>query len=412
MRKVQLGCGFNRLPDWENYDSEVDISKPLPFEDNCIDFIFAEHVIEHVHVHDGYRFLKELYRVLVKGGTARLCVPGIECIASRYDEHYGHVLRCLNCGDGSRQNAIESILYNSNHQAAYTCELLTILCQTVGFSVRRCLPRISDIKELNNIDNHWMTIGEAANLTETFVLEITKPGEMPLVSVIVPTCNRHNLLPRCIRSIQSQLYKNIEIIVVADGPDPVLQEMFSNTSIRYYEFGRNWGAGYSPGGWGRHVGVFFAKGDLIAYLDDDDEYTPTHISHLVDLQQKTNADFVFSKMFGFGNDGNLYSVGDGKIAFAHISTGLILHKRELLKVANWDPMVMTATGGVEDDWKLVSKWVSAGVKHAFLNETTLLMKGATLEMLAKVEPVMQVEGCGNLYCKKDVFEMIMQKEQS
>lgn len=52
MRKIQFGCGGNKLDGWENYDRDVNISKPLPFEDNSIRFIFAEHVLEHVHAHD------------------------------------------------------------------------------------------------------------------------------------------------------------------------------------------------------------------------------------------------------------------------------------------------------------------------------------------------------------------------
>lgn len=174
MRKVQFGCGGNRLEGWENYDRDVDISKPLPFEDNSIKFIFAEHVLEHVHVHSGFRFLKEVYRILEPNGTARICVPAIDKLNQYFDEDYGHFLKFHSLGDGSKLSALESILYNFEHVACYTTEMLDIFCSNIGFKTVRCEPRISAIAELHDIDSHWKAIGEKANLAESGIIEATK----------------------------------------------------------------------------------------------------------------------------------------------------------------------------------------------------------------------------------------------
>jgi predicted SAM-dependent methyltransferase len=175
VRKVQFGCGGNKIESWENYDREIDITKPLPFPDDSIKFALAEHVLEHVHVHDGFRFLKELYRVMEPGGTARICVPGIDVLFEKYGPEYAHFMQFHKLGDGSLASAMDSIVYGFEHQAVYTVQTITILAKVAGFEVKRCQPRVSDIPELNDLDAHWTAIGEMANATESIVVELTKP---------------------------------------------------------------------------------------------------------------------------------------------------------------------------------------------------------------------------------------------
>ena len=58
MKKIQFGSGGKDcfIDGWENYDIDIDIRKPLPFENNSVDFVMAEHLIEHVTQHDAYLF--------------------------------------------------------------------------------------------------------------------------------------------------------------------------------------------------------------------------------------------------------------------------------------------------------------------------------------------------------------------
>ena len=197
----------------------------------------------------------------------------------------------------------------------------------------------------------------------------------PLVSIIVPTYNRHELLlNRCLPSIFRQTYPKIEIIVVSDGPDNWLREYFAEKNIpnlKYYELSRNWGL---CGGWGKHFGSFVVNGDLIGYLDDDDEYTPEHVFDLVTLQQSSGVDFVYSMMFGWNKDGAIVCVGNGVPDFMTIGTPMILHKYDLFRMANWSPIPEC----YDEDWRLIKTWIQKGATFAFNQKVSVLLRGATL----------------------------------
>lgn len=79
MKKIQFGSGKNKFPGWENTNyPEHDITKRLKFQSSSVDFIFHEHVLEHIDEADGFYFLKESYRILKPGGVMRIVCPSID----------------------------------------------------------------------------------------------------------------------------------------------------------------------------------------------------------------------------------------------------------------------------------------------------------------------------------------------
>jgi hypothetical protein len=74
--KLHLGCGDNVLPGWLNSDYyprsdsvlHLDATAPLPLPDASLDYVFSEHMIEHLSSADGMRMLRECHRVLRPGG--------------------------------------------------------------------------------------------------------------------------------------------------------------------------------------------------------------------------------------------------------------------------------------------------------------------------------------------------------
>lgn len=102
-----------------------------------------------------------------------------------------------------------------------------------------------------------------------------------LVSIIITTHNRENLLPRAVESVLAQTYKNIEIIVVDDGSRDsteilVQKYMKKHTYIKYIKHEKALG-----GNAARNSGIRAACGEFITGLDDDDEFTPDRIQVLM-----------------------------------------------------------------------------------------------------------------------------------
>lgn len=101
--------------------------------------------------------------------------------------------------------------------------------------------------------------------------------EKDLVSVVIPTHNRENLIERAIYSALRQTYKNIEVIVISDGSEDKTDEVVEN--LKRTDPRLNF-ISYYPGQGGNHArntGIKEAKGEWIAFLDDDDEWHPDKI---------------------------------------------------------------------------------------------------------------------------------------
>ncbi len=105
-----------------------------------------------------------------------------------------------------------------------------------------------------------------------------------MVSVVIPTHNRVDLLPRAIESVLNQTYKDIELIVVSDGStdgtDEFMGKYANNSRIKYIN--------YQPakgGNFARNSGIDAASGDYVAFLDDDDEWLPNKVEKQVALME-------------------------------------------------------------------------------------------------------------------------------
>nr|ADL32323.1 WemS [Proteus mirabilis] len=133
----------------------------------------------------------------------------------------------------------------------------------------------------------------------------------PLVSIIISTYNRKNLLKRAITSAIKQDYPNIEIIISDDNSLDDNEEMIENIKkqttipIFYMKNKKNMGACFT-----RNQGIKIASGKYIAGLDDDDEFTPNRISLLVkiyNISKTLSADFDYCRVdFYITPDDSIY----------------------------------------------------------------------------------------------------------
>lgn len=111
------------------------------------------------------------------------------------------------------------------------------------------------------------------------------PISNPLVSVVIPTAGRPLLAARAINSALRQSYDNVEVIVVVDG-DQNLAELESISSPRLRILRLRQQAG---GARARNEGVQAARGEWIAFLDDDDEWLPEKLEKQLAIAQRSNA---------------------------------------------------------------------------------------------------------------------------
>jgi glycosyltransferase involved in cell wall biosynthesis len=95
----------------------------------------------------------------------------------------------------------------------------------------------------------------------------------PLVSVVITTYNRADIVPRAVRSVQNQEYDRIEIILVDDASTDATREVCTelesaHDEVTYLRNEQNQGVAY-----GINRGFDHASGEYLAHLGDDDEWT-------------------------------------------------------------------------------------------------------------------------------------------
>jgi glycosyltransferase involved in cell wall biosynthesis len=109
--------------------------------------------------------------------------------------------------------------------------------------------------------------------------------QRPEVSVVIPTRRRPELVPRAVRSALDQTLREIEVIVVVDGPDPSTREALAEHAdprLRLVELPESGGAPNA-----RNVGAQEATAEWTALLDDDDEWLPTKLETQLALAKQS-----------------------------------------------------------------------------------------------------------------------------
>jgi glycosyltransferase involved in cell wall biosynthesis len=196
-------------------------------------------------------------------------------------------------------------------------------------------------------------------------LRISKLVMGPLISVVIPTFKRHELLKRAVRSVLTQDYANLELVVVGDcDPDFKANKkaLDGDPRIRSFDLPKNHGAG---GAEPRNHAIMLSAGKFIAYLDDDNEWTANHVSSVYEAMREKVAAFGFSSMWVDGAD-LLFK----KPEFQGIDTSCVIHRRELISKYGW--WKDRTEANYHHDWEFFSRWVAGGEKWACTRKPTLI----------------------------------------
>ncbi|MFN0084181.1 MAG: class I SAM-dependent methyltransferase [Blastocatellia bacterium] len=148
--RVNLGCGYRPMDGWINVDRARgpkvqivwDLERGLPFPENCVSAIFAEHIIEHVTKEAAERLLRECHRILEPGGVLRLSTPDAEKFLRSYagDRSFLRHPEFVRPIDSPMDRVNQMMREEGQHLWSYDEELLAILLQRAGFTAIAVMP--------------------------------------------------------------------------------------------------------------------------------------------------------------------------------------------------------------------------------------------------------------------------------
>lgn len=98
------------------------------------------------------------------------------------------------------------------------------------------------------------------------------------MSVITPVFNRRDELPRALKTLESQTFRDIEHIVINDGSkeqlDDIIEEYMKRVDYPEAYITKENGGVHTA----RNAGIKISRGEMIAFLDSDDEFRPNFMS--------------------------------------------------------------------------------------------------------------------------------------
>ena len=125
-----------------------------------------------------------------------------------------------------------------------------------------------------------------------------------LITVVVPIYNVEKYLEKCIDSILEQTYQNIELILVDDGSTDNCGKICDNYAKKDNRIKviHKSNGGLSDA---RNIGIKYAKGKFITFIDSDDFITNNAVEILYKNMVKHNKDISIGRMFSFYNENNI-----------------------------------------------------------------------------------------------------------
>lgn len=201
VKKLHIGCGGNFFDGWLNSDlvpdnkeiALLDASKPFPIPSDSFDYVYSEHVFEHLTFDQQLNYLKESLRILKPGGKIRIATPNLDFLIHLTSDEKTMTEReylTWNCNTFLKnvQHGLKEIkdpeVYVINnyfrdwgHQLIHNKSSLFHLIEHIGFEtiIFETVAHSQDAA-LVDLERHAAMITDTYNKLETMVIEARKPG--------------------------------------------------------------------------------------------------------------------------------------------------------------------------------------------------------------------------------------------
>jgi len=178
--RLHLGCGPRNFPGWLNIDFfrpalhylrtdprvvPLDLRRSVPFADSTFDFVYSEHMHEHIPYRDGLRLAREVRRILKPGGVFRCSVPDLDLLLDicrrpiTPEERPAFLRGCEFSGigaNGEPQNGVSllnNIVGEPLHEYLYDAATLMAQLREAGYSeVKQVKPGESAHEQLRDLE--------------------------------------------------------------------------------------------------------------------------------------------------------------------------------------------------------------------------------------------------------------------
>lgn len=196
-----------------------------------------------------------------------------------------------------------------------------------------------------------------------------QPNDQALVSIVIPTKNRHASLQRLLASIEIQDYPNFEVIVIDDGSDVPVdpgKQKTDNFSVVRNVVSQGCCAA-------RNAGIEKARGEFVIVLDDDAEFnSPATVARAVALIQNHPAcgAIGFSQLKPDGERQYMQPAHTDVACFTSIffGYGFLLRKSAVARIGNFNAVI----GIYYDENEFCLRLINAGYKIIFDPSLTVI----------------------------------------
>lgn len=194
----------------------------------------------------------------------------------------------------------------------------------------------------------------------------------PLVSILLPTHNRADVLPFAIEAALAQTLPDFELLVMGDGCTDNTAAVvggYRDPRLTWLDWPKSPAYGYAN----RNAALRRARGDFIAYLAHDDLWFPDHLQRLVGALREHQAEFAYARPLDVSVSGQItpqvFNLHDPRTRalwqtkhIGYLSITNVVHRRACLAAyGEWSERL--ARGA---DWELWSRILAGGQWRNFV----------------------------------------------